>query len=901
MISISSFMSMTRSHRHGGDHDGDDDDADDVAKDPKRRKDSKNGGGWKAAKVTSLAERYNLAHYLEDQDDADDDIEKAEQMNETSTTITTSPTQDLLEWCQDVTRDHRNVSVSNLTTSWRNGMAFCAIIHHFRPELIDFDSLDPCDVRGNCKLAFDAGESLGVPKVIEPSDMVLLKVPDKLSVLTYLFQLKSFFTNDHRGIMSSSLSSTSKPSTRSSKPGETTSNFNFDQYFSGEGKRGATTKQNFRNESEDDAGFECRSPSPYSVTSTVCTSFSPTPVASLERDHNKLVNREAKLEQNSGKNPPYKKLLLKFGAKNNNLVTQTPPLINKFDDTRQPGNQSRHLNSDNANAIQPPSSSSNNNSSSAVTTINTSNSSSSNRPKLMTRKQLLNPFDSDEEDEMNENDRNRSRTKLNANDETRVDVEICANTQAHEFTKANDRNKGSNNSTTDETTFQATSRDNEVAMTDKPINNIKADLKDQLSRSSNASSRQERLKEEARFLMSQAKVSNCSQPQTTTKQLQSSAAAVATTMTTTTSSPSSSSSTLLSSNFSAQPNNDSLTMQEKYLRDQNAMSKRQQELRERARQLIIGAKGSKQITEVIRKPSYTKAYNDSPQSVRSNNTSKEHGTRGHGVKMIGNVSGSDEVTVFTNDDSFNEDNEECKVNRLNKKSESDSEKTSTEQAGTRKDSGNDEAVAGASTQTTDARSQNNFGDCNSPDKSMYVATEMEQLEKEQLLIDERAAGLEWELRRVMKEGDRDETEEKMLKEWFGLVNRKNALIRRQMQLNLLEKEKDLEKKFNLLSVELRNIMALPDWQKTEEGQQREKLLLAELVELVDKRDELVQKLDSQEQAIEDDEKVEHAIDEKLDKRKSGRWRKMRNSGGGLGSEAGAVGGGSGDPSACALQ
>lgn len=47
-----------------------------------------------------------------------------------------TPGQDLLEWCKDVTRNYPGVKVTNLTTSWRNGMAFCAIIHHFRPDLV---------------------------------------------------------------------------------------------------------------------------------------------------------------------------------------------------------------------------------------------------------------------------------------------------------------------------------------------------------------------------------------------------------------------------------------------------------------------------------------------------------------------------------------------------------------------------------------------------------------------------------------------------------------------------------------------------------------------------------------------------------------------------------------------
>lgn len=47
-----------------------------------------------------------------------------------------TPGQDLLEWCKEVTRNYEGFKVTNLTTSWRNGMAFCAVIHHFRPDLM---------------------------------------------------------------------------------------------------------------------------------------------------------------------------------------------------------------------------------------------------------------------------------------------------------------------------------------------------------------------------------------------------------------------------------------------------------------------------------------------------------------------------------------------------------------------------------------------------------------------------------------------------------------------------------------------------------------------------------------------------------------------------------------------
>lgn len=58
----------------------------------------------------------------------------------------------------------------------------------------DIDSLLPHDVKGNCKKAFDAGEALGIPRVIEPADMDILTVPDKLAVMTYLYQLRAHFT-----------------------------------------------------------------------------------------------------------------------------------------------------------------------------------------------------------------------------------------------------------------------------------------------------------------------------------------------------------------------------------------------------------------------------------------------------------------------------------------------------------------------------------------------------------------------------------------------------------------------------------------------------------------------------------------------------------------------------------
>ncbi|KAM7374562.1 hypothetical protein PAMP_007210 [Pampus punctatissimus] len=109
--------------------------------------------------------------------------------------------QSLLQWCQDITNSYKGIKVTNFSTSWRNGLAFCAILHHFHPDKIDFDQLDSHDIKLNNKKAFDGFEALGISRLLEPSDMVLLSVPDRLIVMTYLSQIRSYFTNQELSVL----------------------------------------------------------------------------------------------------------------------------------------------------------------------------------------------------------------------------------------------------------------------------------------------------------------------------------------------------------------------------------------------------------------------------------------------------------------------------------------------------------------------------------------------------------------------------------------------------------------------------------------------------------------------------------------------------------------------------
>ncbi|XP_042274252.1 F-actin-monooxygenase MICAL2 isoform X4 [Thunnus maccoyii] len=113
----------------------------------------------------------------------------------------------LLTWCQKQTEGYRNVMITDLTSSWQSGIALCALIHKFKPQLIDFDSLNEEDQAANLQLAFDISErEFGIRPFSSGKELSACEELDKTRMITYLSKFYELFrgtplpASDSRGV-----------------------------------------------------------------------------------------------------------------------------------------------------------------------------------------------------------------------------------------------------------------------------------------------------------------------------------------------------------------------------------------------------------------------------------------------------------------------------------------------------------------------------------------------------------------------------------------------------------------------------------------------------------------------------------------------------------------------------
>ncbi|XP_077180010.1 nesprin-2 isoform X2 [Paroedura picta] len=101
----------------------------------------------------------------------------------------------LLLWAKEQCATYGSISIADFKSSWRNGLAFLAVIHALRPDLVDMEKARGRSNKENLKDAFQIAEKeLQIPRLLEPEDVDVIS-PDEKSIMTYVAQFLQCFKN----------------------------------------------------------------------------------------------------------------------------------------------------------------------------------------------------------------------------------------------------------------------------------------------------------------------------------------------------------------------------------------------------------------------------------------------------------------------------------------------------------------------------------------------------------------------------------------------------------------------------------------------------------------------------------------------------------------------------------